>query len=115
MWRVCSAAWPPKNLSPQHHLRCVIPRFRCRLKKEGLMPNETDQILDASPVSKHLNTPPPSCSSISRNEAADYLGVSTRTFDRIQKDNAIPYVLIHKRRRYLVSDLDSYVRSNRSI
>ena len=79
------------------------------------MPNKTDQILDAPSVSKHLNTPPPSCSSISRNEAADYLGVSTRTFDRIQKDNAIPYVLIHKRRRYLVSDLDSYVRSNRSI
>ena len=51
----------------------------------------------------------------SRREAAAYLGVSTRTFDRIQKTKAIAYVRVGQRRRYLQSDLDNYLKSNRSI
>lgn len=51
----------------------------------------------------------------SRKEAAQYLGVSTRTFDRIQKTKAIAYVMVGLRRRYMRSDLDSYLKANRSI
>lgn len=51
----------------------------------------------------------------SRKEAAAYIGVSTRTFDRIQEAHDIPYVSIGRRRRYLISDLSSYIKSRRSI
>jgi excisionase family DNA binding protein len=51
----------------------------------------------------------------SRRETAAYLGVSPRTLDRIQQTNAIPYVIVGKRRRYLVADLQNYLNSNRSI
>jgi excisionase family DNA binding protein len=51
----------------------------------------------------------------SRQEAAIYLGISTRTFDRIQIDRAIAYVMVGKRRRYMRSDLDTYLKANRSI
>ena len=51
----------------------------------------------------------------SKTTAAEYLGVSTRTFDRIQKSQAIPYVMVGQRRRYLLSDLENYLKSNRSI
>jgi excisionase family DNA binding protein len=51
----------------------------------------------------------------SRREAASYLGISPRTFDRIQQSNAIPYVMVGKRRRYLLSDLQNHLKSNRSI
>ncbi len=51
----------------------------------------------------------------SRQEAAQYLGVSCRTFDRIQKAKAIAYVMVGLRRRYLQSDLDQYLQANRSI
>ena len=52
---------------------------------------------------------------LSRKEAALYLGISVRTFDRIQEGRVIPFVLVGKRRRYLLSDLDSYIKSRRSI
>jgi excisionase family DNA binding protein len=51
----------------------------------------------------------------SRLEAAAFFGISVRTFDRIQQTNAIPYVMIGRRRRYLLSDLQNYLKSNRSI
>ena len=51
----------------------------------------------------------------SRKEAATYLGISPRTFDRIQKTKAIAYVMVGLRRRYLQSDLDNYLKANRSI
>ena len=57
----------------------------------------------------------PKAVTCSRDDAAVYLGISSRTFDRIQKDNAIPFVAIGKRKRYLLSDLESYLKSNRSI
>ncbi len=52
---------------------------------------------------------------LSRKEAASYLGTSVRTFDRMQEGRVIPFVLVGKRRRYLLSDLDSYIKSRRSI
>ena len=79
------------------------------------MPKKTDLVHHERTLPQHLETPSSTCCLVSRRDAAAFLGISARTFDRLQKDNAIPYVLIRKRRRYLVSDLDSYVRSNRSI
>jgi len=35
--------------------------------------------------------------------------------DRIQQTNTIPYVRVGRRRRYLLSDLQNYLKSNRSI
>jgi excisionase family DNA binding protein len=51
----------------------------------------------------------------SRREAAAYLGVSARTFDRIQKARAIAYVMVGRRRRYLLADLEHFLKANRSI
>ena len=51
----------------------------------------------------------------SRLEAAVYLGISGRTFDRIQKSQTIPFVQIGQRRRYLPSDLQNYLNANRTI
>ena len=51
----------------------------------------------------------------SRREAAAYLGVSDRTFDRIQKEAAIPWVLVGRRRKFLVRDLEAYLMSSRSV
>ena len=51
----------------------------------------------------------------SRSEAAAFLSISPRTFDRIQEARAIPYVVIGRRRRYLLSDLDNFLKANRHI
>lgn len=51
----------------------------------------------------------------SRREAAAYLGVSVRTFDRIQKVKAIPWVLVGRRRKYLLRDLEAYLMDQRSV
>jgi excisionase family DNA binding protein len=51
----------------------------------------------------------------SRREAAAFFGISVRTLDRIQQTNTIPYVRVGRRRRYLLSDLQNYLKSNRSI
>jgi excisionase family DNA binding protein len=59
-----------------------------------------------------LHLDPKTCS---RSEAATYLGVSTRTFDRIQKARAIAYVMVGRRRRYLLADLEHFLKANRSI
>lgn len=52
---------------------------------------------------------------LSRREAAAYLGVSDRTFDRIKKEKAIPWVLIGRRRKYLLRDIEAYLMSQRSV
>ena len=52
---------------------------------------------------------------LSRQEAAAYLGISVRTFDRIQKEAAIPWVLVGRRRKFLVRDLEAYLMSSRSV
>ena len=57
----------------------------------------------------------PGSQTCSRIEAATYLGISTRSFDRIQKAHAIPYVQIGQRRRYLYSDLGNFLKACRSI
>ena len=61
------------------------------------------------------DSPRSALATCSRKEAAQYLGVSTRIFDRIQKTKAIAYVLIGQRQRYLQTDLDQYLKANRSI
>ena len=57
----------------------------------------------------------PLASILSRLEAARFLGVSPRTFDRIQKEKAIPWVLVGRRRKYLLRDIDAYLLSQRSV
>lgn len=52
---------------------------------------------------------------LSRREASSYLGVSDRTFDRIQKEDTIPFVMVGKRRKYLLRDLDAFLMSHRSV
>ena len=51
----------------------------------------------------------------SRGQAADYLGVSLRTFDRLRAEAALPFVVIGRRRKFLKRDLDTYVAERRSI
>ncbi len=50
---------------------------------------------------------------LSRRQAAAWLGVSVRTFDRMQKDAAIPYVTVGKRKKFLLRDLETYLQSQR--
>ena len=57
----------------------------------------------------------PLTSILSRLEAAKFLSVSTRTFDRIQKEKAIPWVYVGRRRKFLVRDLEAYLMSSRSV
>lgn len=52
---------------------------------------------------------------LSRREAATYLGISARTFDRLQKDAAIPFVIVGKRKKHLLRDLEIYLMSQRSV
>ena len=51
----------------------------------------------------------------SRQEAADDLNVSTRTFDRILVDGKIPFVMIGKRKKYLKRDIDVYIMAQRTV
>ena len=52
---------------------------------------------------------------LSRRQASAYLGVSDRTFDRIQKETSIPFVMVGKRRKYMLRDLETYLMSHRSV
>ena len=52
---------------------------------------------------------------LSRRQAADYLDVSLRTFDRLRAEAPLPCVVIGRRRKYLKRDLDTYVAERRSI
>ncbi len=56
--------------------------------------------------------PPPL---LTPKKAARFLDISNRTLDRIQKDHAIPFVIVGKRRRYLLRDLEIYLMSQRSV
>ncbi len=51
----------------------------------------------------------------SRGQAAEYLDVSPRTFDRLRAEAALPYVVIGRRRKYLKRDLDAYIAERRSV
>ena len=52
---------------------------------------------------------------LSRRQAAAFFGVSLRTFDRMQKEAAIPFVVVGRRRKYLQRDLEAYLLSQRSV
>lgn len=52
---------------------------------------------------------------LSRKQAADYLGISTRTFDRLRLVASIPFVTIGKRNKFLQRDLNAYTAEQRSI
>ncbi len=51
----------------------------------------------------------------SRIQAAAYLDVSPRTFDRMQTEGQIPYVLVGQRKKYLQRDLDAYLYERRML
>ena len=51
----------------------------------------------------------------SRGQAADYLDVSLRTFDRLRAEAPLPCVVIGRRRKYLKRDLDAYIAERRSV
>ena len=65
-------------------------------------------------VLSQINDPPHTVIK-SRREAAAYLGISVRTFDRIQKAKAIAWVRVGRRRKYLVRDLEAYLMDHRSV
>jgi len=50
---------------------------------------------------------------MSRESAAEWLGVSTRTLDRLRADGALAYVKLGGRIAYLEEDLLAYVRRQR--
>ncbi len=52
---------------------------------------------------------------LSRGQAADYLDVSLRTFDRLRAEAALPSVVIGRRRKYLKRDLDVYIAEQRRV
>ena len=65
-------------------------------------------------VLSQINDPPHTVIK-SRREAAAYLGISVRTFDRMQIEAAIPFVIVGRRRKYLRRDLEAYLLSRRSV
>lgn len=60
-------------------------------------------------------TAPRQSAILSRRQAAAWLGVSDRTFDRMQRDALIPFVSVGKRRKYLLRDLETFLQSQRSV
>jgi excisionase family DNA binding protein len=68
---------------------------------------------DADPTPR--GSAPQQAAILSRQQAAAFLGVSDRTFDRMQREEAIPYVTVGKRKKYLLRDLEAYLQSQRSV
>ncbi len=52
---------------------------------------------------------------LSRQQAADYLGISARTFDRLRSESGVPFVTIGRRKKYLQRDLDVLILASRTI
>ena len=52
---------------------------------------------------------------LTRQEAAEYLGISTRTFDRLRTDVQVPFVIVGRRKKYLQRDLDALILESRTI
>ncbi len=52
---------------------------------------------------------------LSREQAADYLGISSRTFDRLRSESDLPFVTIGRRKKYLQRDLDVLILASRTI
>lgn len=47
------------------------------------------------------------------NSAADYMGISRRSLYRLMTQGVIPYTYIGAQRRFLVSDLNKYLKKQR--
>ena len=45
-------------------------------------------------------------------QAADFLGVSKRTFYRMLRESKIPYTTVRRQKRFLLKDLERAVRKN---
>ncbi len=52
---------------------------------------------------------------LTRAEAAIYLSLSLRSFDRLRQEISIPYVRLGRRRRYLPTDLDALIYDHRIV
>ncbi len=52
---------------------------------------------------------------LSRIMAAEYLGVSPRTFDRIKREKNLPFIRLRRRKSYLKRDLDALLNESREI
>ena len=50
---------------------------------------------------------------MTRQEAALYLAVSPRTLDTLRKEAGVPWVQLGRSVRFLKSDVDSWIASNR--
>ena len=50
---------------------------------------------------------------LSRKQAAEYLGISVVTFDKIVRRGELPKVLIGRRPKYLPEDLEAYIYRGR--
>jgi excisionase family DNA binding protein len=49
-----------------------------------------------------------------RSEVAELLGFSTRTLDRLVQSGALPVVRVDRRPRFLMEDVEGFVRSRRT-
>jgi excisionase family DNA binding protein len=59
-----------------------------------------------------MKTPAPSSTALlTREEAAEFLSISTRQVWNLQKDGMIPHVRICKSVRFRVSDLEAFIES----
>ncbi len=45
-------------------------------------------------------------------QAADFLGVSKRTFYRMLSENRIPFTVVRRQKRFLLKDLERMIRKN---
>ena len=52
---------------------------------------------------------------LSRTQAAEYLGVSTRTFDRLRQERPVPYVRLGRRKKYQRTDLEALIADCRKM
>ncbi len=52
---------------------------------------------------------------LKRAEAADFLDMSLRSFDRLRHEVFVPYVLLGRRKRYSPADLDQVILDHRVV
>ena len=52
---------------------------------------------------------------LSRAEAAHYLNMSLRSFDRLRLQLPIPFVRLGRRKKYLLPDLEAVIAENRTV
>ena len=64
-------------------------------------------------MNKVHQTPPPQL--MTRGQAAAFLQVSTRTFDRLRSENPLPFVRLRKRKMYRRRDLEMLINESRTL